>query len=105
MSKLVRDKIPEIIRQNNKSPITEILDARCYAKALNDKLLEEVREFIEAVDGDDTEAMHEIADIMEVLDALIVFKKYDRHYISAYKDKKRLERGGFEKRILLKDSM
>lgn len=46
--KLVRDKIPEIIKNNNETPITRILSDEEYKKELEKKLLEEYQEVIEA---------------------------------------------------------
>lgn len=39
-NKLVRDRIPEIIRNNNEEAITRILNDDEYKKALENKLLE-----------------------------------------------------------------
>jgi predicted house-cleaning noncanonical NTP pyrophosphatase (MazG superfamily) len=64
-SKLVRDKIPQIIRSNGLQPITYVADADEFAARLRDKLAEEVDEFIAS--DDDPE---ELADILEVLYAL-----------------------------------
>ena len=58
--KLVRDKIPEIIRSKGVEPITYVADAEEYAARLRDKLAEEVEEFI-ASDNDP----EELADILE----------------------------------------
>ncbi len=63
--KLVRDMIPQIIRSKGLQPITYVADADKYAARLQDKLAEEVDEFIAS--DDDPE---ELADILEVLYAL-----------------------------------
>lgn len=42
--KLVRDKIPQIIREAGKEPIIRILDHEEYLVELDKKLLEEVEE-------------------------------------------------------------
>ena len=44
-SKLVRDKIPEIIRENGKEPIIHIADNKEYWEKLKSKLKEEVDEY------------------------------------------------------------
>lgn len=45
MGKLVRDKIPEIIKEDGKTPITRILDDEEYLDELDIKLSEEVQEY------------------------------------------------------------
>jgi predicted house-cleaning noncanonical NTP pyrophosphatase (MazG superfamily) len=103
MRKLVRDKIPKIIRNNNQSCEIEILqNDDDYFNALKNKLKEEVEEFIEATtENNNIEAQREIADIFEVIDAICEFKNYNGKLINQYKSEKFKERGGFKKRILL----
>ena len=93
--KLVRDKIPEIIKQNGEEPICRILEDEEYLKELNIKLLEEANEFIEARN------VEELADIMEVLDALV--KVYNINWVDVKKEQesKKDKRGAFENKIYL----
>lgn len=101
MNKLVRDKIPEIMAQQGKSPRVKILNGDVeYYDALQQKLLEEVDEFLETKNNDEA-AMYEIADILEVIDAICVLKKYDKNNILNKKLIKKQERGGFEKRLFI----
>ena len=44
MGKLVRDRIPEIIRADGREPEVRVLSATDYLAALNEKLLEEAHE-------------------------------------------------------------
>ena len=97
-NKLVRDRIPEIIRKKGDVAITHIADEVEYAQKLREKLLEEVREF------QDAETVDELADILEVLDAIIDFKKFDREEVQRVKSKKAEERGAFRERIVLDES-
>ena len=101
MNKLVRDKIPEIMAKQGKSPRVKILNGDVeYYDALQQKLLEEVDEFLETKNNDEA-AMYEIADILEVIDAICVLKKYDKNNILNKKLIKKQERGGFEKRLFI----
>ena len=94
--KLIRDRIPEIIEQDGKKPVTRVLDDAEFLIALENKLLEEVQEMRQGKNK-----KMEIADIYEVLDALIQAYGFSKEEISAIQKKKREERGGFDKRLFL----
>ncbi len=96
-NKLVRDKIPEIIEKDNCKPNTRVLEETEYKKELDKKLLEEVNEYIK----DDN--IEEIADILEVIYAILESKKVTKEDIELVRVKKREKRGGFEKRIFLEN--
>lgn len=95
--KLVRDKIPEIIEENGEEPIVRILDDEEYVEALNHKLEEEVGEYLESGD------VEELADVLEVIYALLEVEDMDMVYLEKIRKEKRDERGGFEGRIYLED--
>jgi predicted house-cleaning noncanonical NTP pyrophosphatase (MazG superfamily) len=95
MSKLVRDKIPEIIRSHGDEAKTRIADNKEYWERLKTKLKEEVDEYVESEDEE------ELADIYEVLHAIYDFKKIDKQKLSDIRKKKADERGKFEKKIIL----
>lgn len=96
ISKLIRDNIPEIIRQNGGNPSIYIANEDEYWEKLKEKLQEEIKEF------EESESMEEMADILEVIDAIIADKKFDKKEILRIKKKKAEERGRFKKRIILK---
>ena len=60
-NKLVRDKIPEIIKAEGKIVKTKRLNDEDYRKELNRKLQEEVKEYLE------DNNVEELADIVEVV--------------------------------------
>lgn len=93
--KLVRDKIPEIIKNNGEEPICRVLDDEEYLKELNIKLLEEANEFIEAGN------VEELADIMEVVEALAKVHNINFDDVRKEQKVKREKRGAFESKIYL----
>lgn len=97
-NKLVRDRIPEIIKQKGKIPVTHIASDNEYWEKLKEKLKEEVEEFLE--DG----SKEEIADILEVIYAVCDFKKIDKEELEVLRKKKAEERGGFKKKIILDET-
>jgi len=97
-NKLVRDKIPEYIKSKGGKPITHIADDGEYWQKLEEKMQEEVNEFIQA------ENIEEMADVLEVIDAIIEFKKFDKNELQKVKNKKADERGKFKDKIILEES-
>jgi predicted house-cleaning noncanonical NTP pyrophosphatase (MazG superfamily) len=71
-NKLVRDRIPELIKSKGIVPITHIASNEEYQQKLRAKLQEEVDEFLE----DSNE--EELADILEVIYALCDLYKFDK---------------------------
>lgn len=94
--KLVRDRIPEIISSSGRKPATHIAEDSEYWKRLKDKLVEEVKEFVE--DGDEKE---EIADIFEVLYAIMDFRNINMEEVEGIRKKKAEKKGGFKGKIVL----
>ncbi|MDP3052482.1 MAG: nucleoside triphosphate pyrophosphohydrolase [bacterium] len=97
-NKLVRDKIPEYIRKKGETPITHIADETEYWQKLKEKLIEEIEEF------NKNESVEEFADILEVLDAIADYKKFDKKEIEKIKAEKAEAKGKFKKRIILDES-
>ena len=103
MTKLVRDKIPDIMRAKNQNPVTRIAEHDDeYFDFLRMKLLEEVNEFIESCKSTiKTDAEEELADILEVIDAICSLKKYNIASVQNIKTNKGLKNGSFNKRVIL----
>ena len=94
-NKLVRDKIPEIIRKNGEFPVTRVLCDEEYEKELNKKLKEEVEEYL--ADGN----IEELCDIEEVIRALIAFKQVPYEEFDKRRENKCEKRGAFKDKIYL----
>ena len=93
MGKLVRDRIPEIIQEDGKTPIIRIMDEEEYVRELGRKVWEEVEEY--RADG----SIEEMADVLEVLQAICIARGYTLQQLEEVRRKKAAERGGFKKRI------
>ena len=96
-NKLVRDRIPEIIESSGRSCVTEILSDVDYLRMLDAKLDEELAEYHA------DQNIEELADLMEVIRACVVARGYTLEQLEQVRAEKAAERGGFEKRILLRD--
>lgn len=94
-NKLVRDKIPEIIEKGGNTPVTHVLEGDAFLKALDDKLLEEVQEYRE------NPSIEELADIVEVLEAIVAMRGIPQAELRRAKNAKALKRGSFRERIYL----
>jgi predicted house-cleaning noncanonical NTP pyrophosphatase (MazG superfamily) len=96
--KLIRDKIPEIIKTNkasSKYTITRCESSDEKYKYLLKKLWEEVDELLE-----DT-CVEEMADVMEVVIAIGNHLGYSIEDIESCRLNKKQKRGGFEEGFLL----
>ena len=94
-NKLVRDNIPDIIESNNQSAKTVILDDEKYTTALEKKLKEETREYLHSKE------LMELADILEVVEALAKNQGSSFDEVLELKKQKQEKNGAFEKRIFL----
>ncbi len=93
MGKLVRDRIPEIIKSDGKEPITHILSEEDYLKELDIKLNEEVAEY------QADKSIEEMADVLEVLFAICEARGHSIDELMDVKARKQEKRGGFKERI------
>ncbi|MEK9173273.1 MAG: nucleoside triphosphate pyrophosphohydrolase [Patescibacteria group bacterium] len=97
-NKLVRDKIPDIIKTKGGTPKTHCATNEEYLSKLEDKLREEMEEFLKDKNPE------ELADILEVIKAFANLQNLTLADIEKIRERKAKERGGFEKRIILDES-
>lgn len=97
-TKLVRDRIPEIMRHEGKPfvggrlNLTEPAEHAEYVRSLRRKLIEEAVEAFHSTTPDDL--AEELADLLEVIDALIAV--HPEMPVQQIKRHKLHERGGFK---------
>ena len=96
-SKLVRDRIPEIIEARGKICIWEELSDSAYLDCLDKKLNEELAEYQES------KSLEELADLFEVMQAVVKARGWTWEELEQVRKDKATERGRFEKKILLKE--
>ena len=94
-NKLVRDKIPEIIEADNKICITRIMNDQEYLQSLNQKLQEELNEYLESGN------IEELADLEEVLRAILDVKGINYTKFEKIRKEKVEKRGSFKNKIFL----
>ncbi len=96
-NKLVRDRIPEIICDSGKTCTTEILSEEDYLRMLDAKLDEELQEYHK------DQNIEELADLLEVIHATAIAQGYTMEELERVRAEKAEKRGGFDRRILLKE--
>ena len=95
-TKLVRDKIPEIIANDNgKTCKIRIMQDNEYLDSLNQKIQEELNEYLESGD------IEELADLEEVLRAILNVKKVSYEDFEKIRHSKVEKRGAFNDKIFL----
>jgi len=92
-TKLVRDRIPEILDAKGVPYEKRIASSEEYRNELINKLLEEAGEFAKAGD------IVELADVLEVVEALRTLPEYAD--VVRVQEEKREERGGFTERFIV----
>lgn len=95
--KLVRDRIPEIIEADGKTYVCETLSDQDYLSLLDQKLNEELAEYQES------KSLEELADLLEVMRAVVKARGWTLEDLERVRAEKAAKRGGFEKKILLKE--
>ena len=94
-NKLVRDRIPEVIEASGRSCECRILEQGEFMRCLDEKLMEELKEY--HASGE----VEELADMIEVILAIASEKGTSLEELELIRLKKKETRGGFEKRLFL----
>lgn len=99
--KLVRDNIPDIIKERTGSgPEQRIAaDDREFESFLLKKIVEEAIELQHS--GEHNNLEEEIADINELIQTLLTLRNKKAEEIALVQEEKRKKNGGFEKRIIM----
>jgi predicted house-cleaning noncanonical NTP pyrophosphatase (MazG superfamily) len=98
-SRLVRDKISKVIEKKGEAPITHVADNEEYWQKLCVRLEEEMGEFLA------TGSKEEIADILQVIDAICEYKEFSLQELQATKKEKLIEKGAFKKRVIFDEKI
>lgn len=94
-NKLIRDKIPRIIEASNKNHETHVASKEEYRTALLKKLIEEAKEVQEQP------CIEELADVYEVIDAIIAEWNFSKDEILEAKRQKAESCGTFHEWLIL----
>lgn len=94
-NKLIRDKIPEIIKSSGRTPVIRTLDDTEYLTELDRKLNEECAEY------QADKSLEELADMLEVIYAIAEARGHSLEELERVRAEKAAKRGGFKKRIYL----
>ncbi|TVP71089.1 MAG: nucleotide pyrophosphohydrolase [Leptolyngbya sp. LCM1.Bin17] len=97
-NKLVRDGIPEILESQQVKFVVEEMTQAEYCQALRQKLIEEAQEAAEAVE---TNLVTELADLCEVIDAMMEAYGIQRNQVLACQMQRRIDRGAFSQKLRL----
>lgn len=97
-NKLVRDQIPDLIAASGSQYETVQLSEAEYQQALREKLIEEATEAATALPE---QLASELADLLDVIDALLESAGISQESILLERDQKRATKGGFTQKIKL----
>jgi predicted house-cleaning noncanonical NTP pyrophosphatase (MazG superfamily) len=95
--KLVRDKIPNLIRKSGKVPVFHRAKKEDMSGLLFDKFIEEINEFLAEPSAE------EAADIFAVLEALCKENGISMVQVTQVAAQKGADKGKFKKRYVLED--
>lgn len=100
-NKLIRDNIPEIIAASGKECDVKILSDEEYIIKLKEKMVEEAHEVLSA---DEKEIIAELADVLEIVEAIEKYYEIDPGIVEEKKRAKAISNGKFEKKLLLTET-
>jgi predicted house-cleaning noncanonical NTP pyrophosphatase (MazG superfamily) len=98
--KLIRDRIPDVMDRAGVRYELTVLPDDAFRAALLAKAVEETEELRAATHRDDV--ITELADVLEVLDAVMRLEGIDVEEVRAVQAARREARGGFERRVMLR---
>ncbi|MCQ6277082.1 nucleoside triphosphate pyrophosphohydrolase [Bacillus sp. V3B] len=98
-NKLVRNKIPQIIQDAGKTPVTKILNEAEYIMELHKKSDEELKEYLAAETNE--AALEELADLLEIIHALAKTHDSSIEEVEKIRVEKAAKRGGFSDKVFL----
>ncbi|MFR8088410.1 MAG: phosphoribosyl-ATP pyrophosphohydrolase [Lachnospirales bacterium] len=94
-NKLVRDRVPEIMKRDGYIPLIRHLDDDEYLYALHEKLKEEMREYMAS------RSMEELADVVEVINAILLARGLNMEELEKLRQMKARTNGLFHDRVFL----
>lgn len=96
--KLVRDKIPQIIKEAGDEYETRVMGKKEFRKRLREKLVEEAQELLNASKKD---LKDELADVLQVIKSIAEFEGIGFEKVEQERKEKEKKRGSFKDRIFL----
>ncbi len=103
-NKLVRDRIPEIIKKNgDKCKVRKLNQKEFKIEALK-KVVEEANEILGAKDSKD-EMIKELADLQEIIETVMDSHRISKREVTKEKTSRKKQRGGFTKKIFLIETL
>ncbi|WLR47496.1 nucleoside triphosphate pyrophosphohydrolase [Halobacillus litoralis] len=100
-NKLVRDHIPNLLRDSGKNIRTRTLNKKEYDDSLKHKLKDEVEEYFNTDENKDS--LTKLADLLEVIHALSYTHGATIEELEHIRQHRRKERGAFFNRTMLLD--
>ncbi|MYL50094.1 phosphoribosyl-ATP pyrophosphohydrolase [Halobacillus litoralis] len=100
-NKLVRDHIPNLLRDSGKNIRTRTLDKKEYDESLKNKLKDEVQEYFKTDENEDS--LKKLADLLEVIHALSYTHGSTIEELEHIRQHRRKEHGAFHNRTMLLD--